>query len=70
MDVESFLCVVRNEIFMYSLDENLPFKTVMWLRITMESMSLIHNGGTPIIHVDYTENCDWLYFPILKISKC
>jgi len=36
----------------------------------MESMSLIHNGGTPIIHVDYTENCDWLYFPILKISKC
>jgi len=54
----------------YSLDENLPFKTVLWLRNTMQGVSLIHNGGTPIIDVDYTEHCDWLYFVILKISKC
>ena len=68
--MEPFLCVVRNEIFVYSLDESLPFKTVLWLRNTMEGAFLIHNGGTPIINIDCTEHWDCLYFVILKISKC
>jgi len=51
MDMEPFLCVVRIEMFVYSLNESLPFRAVLWLRDTVEFVSLSHNGGTTIVYV-------------------